>query len=133
MDWRNKLLRTPKYSEIFEDTFQFDPPIGWKTIVDNLLQYIHWHNQVHRSEIRLWKCSKENGGLRFHIDTRGNGREGLEEVFGAIQFAEIMANSTCERCGNPGELHKFQVSGSLYLTTLCEYHADKVNAVQTED
>lgn len=133
MDWRTKLLKSEKYSDIFEDTYQFDPPIGWRTIVDNLIQYVSWHNKVHKSEITLWTCTKENGGLRFHIGNKGGGREGLEEVYGAIQFAEIMSNSVCERCGNPGELHKFHVDGSLHLTTLCGYHAEQINAIQTSD
>lgn len=133
MDWRNKLLKTSKYSDIFEDTFQFDPPIGWRSIVDNLLQYVHWHNQVHGSQITLWRCTKEHGGLKFHIGNKGQGREGLEEVYGAIQFAEIMANSTCERCGNPGELHKFNIDGELHLTTLCDHHAEKINVIPTKD
>jgi len=133
MDWRIKLLKEEKYSDIFVDTYQFEPPLGWKDIVENLVHYIHWHNKVHNTEIKIWRCVKESGGLRFHIDTQGFGREGLEEIFGAIQFAEMMANSTCEMCGSSGELHKFHMNSSLELTTLCYKHFQGVAGVETID
>jgi hypothetical protein len=130
VDWRIELLRAKKYENILEDTYQFDPPLGWGTIVRGLLDYINWHNKLYKSNITLWTCTKQNGGLRFHIDTHGADREAVGEVYGAIQFAEMIATTQCERCGSAGELRKFQLEDSLELTTLCDkHHKEAADAV----
>lgn len=133
VDWRIELLRAKKYESILEDTYHFDPPLGWESILRSLLEYIHWHNKVHRTDIKLWSCTKHNGGLRFHIDPNGVERESIGEIYGAIQFAEMIATTQCERCGNRGELKKFHVDDSLVLSTLCDDHYEEAKNVVFED
>lgn len=129
-DWRVDLLKAKKYENILEDTYQFDPPLGWESIVRSLLEYVSWHNKVHKSNITLWACSKQNGGLRFHIDTHGADRESVGEVYGAIQFAEMIATTQCEVCGASGNLRKLHTDEELFLTTFCDKHYEEaVNVV----
>jgi len=130
-DWRVDLLRTKKYSDLFEDTYMFDPPLGWKDIVTCLVEYIAWHNQVHKSDITIWSCTKENGGLRFQIDHRNSDRENIGEIYGAIQFAEMISSRTCERCSKSGKFHKINSEGNLLLASLCDEHYEEIiNAIQ---
>jgi hypothetical protein len=126
-DWRVELLHSNRYEDIFKDTYLFDPPLGWQALVTNLVQYIDWHNRLHRSDVSVYSCTKANGGLQFILDTNGKSREGLEEIYGAIQFAESMSNSICEKCGNAAELRKIRHGDDLILTTFCAEHFKDVS------
>lgn len=131
-DWRVEFLNAKKYENLFEDTYQFDPPLGWESIIRCLLEYIVWHNKVHRSNIQVWSCSKSHGGLRFAIDPNGSDKNSIGEIYGAIQFAEMIATTQCERCGASGELRKFQLGETLELSTLCNGHFEEAKNVICE-
>ena len=42
MDWKQTLIE--KYEEELEDLYRFDPPNGWRPLVESLLEYVHWYN-----------------------------------------------------------------------------------------
>jgi hypothetical protein len=82
-----------------------------------------WENwpQHHVRELRVVRepipqvvavqVKEKFGGLRFYCDGGDEFTEGL------IQMAEIMAECTCEVCGNPGSLRN-----RSWLKTLCDKH-----------
>ena len=122
MDWKQTLI--DKYEDELEDLYQFNPPIGWKNLVESLLEYIHWHNQVHGSLIRIYSIEKRHGGLHFvvHHHPQGSLSTIAEEVFGAIHLAETLSCKMCEVCGSPGTFLKSRKDETLVLGTYCDEH-----------
>ena len=122
MDWKNKLI--DKYEDEFEDLYKFDPPNGWQSLVESLLEYIHWHNNVHGSKIQIYSVEKKHGGLRLVVHHASVGSQSTisEEVFGAIHLAETLSCKMCEVCGAPGTFTKSRIDESLVLGTYCNEH-----------
>ena len=61
-----------KYPDIFEECYQFSPPDGWRTLVESLIEYVNWHNTVHKTTIRLYQVVEAFGGLKFCIQHQPN-------------------------------------------------------------
>jgi len=122
MSWKQLLIE--KYEEEFEDLYKFDPPKGWQTLVESLLEYIHWHNTVHGSKIQIYAVEKRHGGLRLVVHHYPIGSQSTisEEVFGAIHLAETLSCKICEVCGAPGNFTKSRIDESLVLGTYCDEH-----------
>lgn len=125
MDWKQTLIE--KYDEELEDLYRFDPPQGWKSLVESLLEYVHWHNQVHGSKIQIYSIEKRHGGLHFVVHHYPVGSQSTisEEVFGAIHLAETLSCKMCESCGAPGSFTKSRKDESLVLGTYCNEHLPK--------
>ena len=121
MDWKNKLL--DKYEDEFEDLYKFELPDGWATLVQSLMEYIHWHNVVHDSMIQVYSIEKRHGGLRLVVHHSANSQSAIsEEVFGAIHLAETLSCKMCEVCGAPGTFTKSIKDENLILGTYCNEH-----------
>jgi hypothetical protein len=125
MDWVQTLIN--KFSDELEDVYQFNPPVGWKHLVISLIEYIHWHNQVHGTKIQIYSIEKKHGGLHFVIHHYPSGSRSTiqEEVFGAIHLAESLSCKICEVCGAPGTFTKSRMDETLVLGTYCNEHLPK--------
>jgi len=125
MDWKNQLIK--KYEDELEDLYEFTPPIGWRNLVESLLEYINWHNNVHGTKIQIYAVEKRHGGLRLVVHHYPMGSQSTisEEVFGAIHLAETLSCKICEVCGSPGNFTKSRVDESLVLGTYCDEHLPK--------
>jgi len=122
MDWQQTLI--DKYEDELEDLYKFNPPKGWKSLVESLLEYIHWHNKVHDSSIQVYSIEKRHGGLHFVVHHYPAGSQSTipEEIFGAIHLAETISCKMCEICGAHGEFTKSRKDESLILGTYCNEH-----------
>tara|TARA_B100001250_G_C19777178_1_gene780125 strand:+ start:1239 stop:1646 length:408 start_codon:yes stop_codon:yes gene_type:complete len=116
-----------KFGEIFEDCFQCDPPTGWKTLVESLVEYINWHNSVHRSDVKVHLITEAHGGLKFVIHTQPTSPIIAEEIFGAIHLAETMSCKICQKCGAPAEFRKYRIEGNLKMSALCDMHFEELS------
>ena len=122
MDWKDVLVE--RFEDELEDLYKFDPPDGWKTLVESLLEYVHWHNKVHQTAVKIYSIEKRGGGLHFivHHYPRGSTSSISDEVFGAIHLAESLSCKTCEVCGSPGTFFKRNLDDNLILGTFCDEH-----------
>tara|TARA_B100000575_G_C23007312_1_gene580330 strand:- start:207 stop:593 length:387 start_codon:yes stop_codon:yes gene_type:complete len=122
MNWQNTIIN--KYEDELEDLYKFNPPQGWRTLVESLLEYIHWHNKVHGTAIKIFSIEKRHGGLHFavHHHPIGTNSSISEEIFGAIHLAETLSCKLCEVCGRPGEFVKSIVNESIVIGTYCDEH-----------
>lgn len=125
MDWRDALVH--RFEDELEDLYKFDPPDGWQTMVESLLEYIRWHNKVHDTMIKIYSIEKRHGGLHFmvHNSPAGSTSSISEEIFGAIHLAETLSCKTCEVCGAPGLFYKSRQDETLILGTYCNEHIPK--------
>lgn len=93
--------------------FGFECGIGWYNILSTLLKLIDHHFKLKYSGVpegfAITQIKEKFGGLRFYIDG------GDDVVYGYIQFAEHVANSTCEFCGSNVAVRKSQG----WITTAC--------------
>jgi len=120
MDWEKKLLE--KYADEFEDCYLFSPPVGWKVLVESLVEYIHWHNLVHRSSTKIYSLEKKHGGLRIVLENKPTASAAVEEIHGAIHLAESMSCRICEVCGAPASFRKLRQDNALVLGAYCDEH-----------
>ena len=111
-----------KYPDIFEECYQFSPPDGWRTLVESLIEYVNWHNTVHKTTIRLYQVVEAFGGLKFCIQHQPNQPIIAEEVFGAIHLAETLSCKLCIDCGISAQFRKEHVGDKLILMALCDTH-----------
>ena len=124
MDWANKLIE--KYDNELEDVYKIEPPVGWRTLVESLLEYIHWQNNVHDTSVRIYSIEKRGGGLHFVVHHYPAGTSSIsEEIFGAIHLAETLSCKMCEVCGRPGKFIKSRINDNLVLGTFCDEHFPK--------
>lgn len=121
MSWQKDLIT--KYDFIFEDCYQIDPPDGWRIIVEQLVNYIHWHNTLHNSAIQVWKITELNGGLKFEVKPSDSSSEIIvEEIYGAIHLAEALSTQLCVQCGSVAEFRKLKTKDNIVYKTLCSEH-----------
>ena len=122
MDWKIELLN--RYEDEFEDVYKFDPPDGWRSIVESLTEYINWHNKVHDTLVKIYSVEKKHGGLRFNVHHYPSGPSSsiAEEIFGAVHLAETLSCKSCEVCGAPGHFIKQNIENKLVLGTYCNAH-----------
>ena len=127
MDWKEQLI--DKFEDEFEDVYQFDPPDGWRSIVESLTEYISWHNKVHDMLVKIYSAEKRHGGLRFTIHHWPTGSNSTipEEIFGAVHLAETLSCKTCEVFGSPGNFIKQKIGEKLVLGTYCNEHIPKTD------
>ena len=125
MEWADYLIN--RFDEELEDVYKIEPPIGWRTLVESLLEYISWQNTVHQTKVRIYSIEKRNGGLHFVVHHYPSGSNSIisEEIFGAIHLAETLSCKTCEVCGKPGKFSKVRSDESLILGTFCDEHFPK--------
>jgi len=125
MDWASKLIS--RFEDELEDICTIDPPIGWRPIVESLLEYIHWQNKVHNSAVKIYSIEKRAGGLHFVVHHYPSASNSVisEEIFGAIHLAETLSCKLCEVCSKPGKFMKTRLEDSLILGTYCDEHIPK--------
>ena len=111
-----------KFTDELEECYELEFPIGWKTIVTTLLEYISWHNIVHRTSVKIHSIAKRRGGLHFVIMHRPEISSIAEEIFGAIHLAETLSCRTCEQCGAPGSFQRKIVNDDLVMGAYCHEH-----------
>ena len=122
MNWSKNLIA--RFEDELEDVYKIDPPVGWQTLVESLLEYIQWQNNVHETAVRIYSIEKRGGGLHFVVHHYPSASTSAisEEIFGAIHLAETLSCKMCEVCGKPGTFVKQQVEDSLILGTFCDEH-----------
>ena len=122
MDWAETLIE--RFEDELEDVYKIDPPVGWRTLVESLLEYIRWQNNVHDTAVKIYSIEKRGGGLRFQVHHYPSASNSIisEEIFGAIHLAETLSCKMCEVCGKPGTFVKIQHEDSLILGTFCDEH-----------
>ena len=125
MDWKEKLLT--KYVDEFEDCYLFNPPTGWRGLVESLVEYIHWHNMVHGSSTKIYSLEKKHGGLRLVLENKPAAPAAAEEIHGAIHLAETMSCKICEVCGSPASFRKIRQDDRLILGAYCDEHIPEEN------
>lgn len=125
MSWEDNLIL--RFEDELEDVYKIDPPIGWRTIVESLLEYISWQNSIHNTKVKIYSIEKRNGGLHFVVHHYPSGSHSTisEEIFGAIHLAESLSCKTCETCGKPGIFTKSRNDENLFLGTFCDEHFQK--------
>ena len=125
MAWKQDLVE--RFEDELEDLYKFDPPDGWRNLIESLLEYIHWHNKVHNTIVKIYSIEKRHGGLHFvvhHFPVASNSSIS-EEIYGAIHLAETLSCKMCEVCGKPGSFNKRREDDSLVLGTYCDEHFPK--------
>lgn len=93
---------------IIETDF-FDVQEGWYKMISELIDgllILGWDK-------RVTQVKEKFGGLRFYIENPPIGGYDLISKF------ETLSYSTCEKCGNVGELRK-----GAWISTLCDEHSD---------
>ena len=122
MDWAETLI--DRFEDELEDVYKIEPPVGWRTLVESLLEYIKWQNNVHDTAVKIYSIEKRGGGLRFQVHHYPSASNSIisEEIFGAIHLAETLSCKMCEVCGKPGKFVKIQHEDSLILGTFCDEH-----------
>ena len=122
MTWADTLLE--KFEDELEDAYKIDPPIGWRTLVESLLEYIKWQNQLHDTHVKIYSIEKRGGGLHFQVHHYPSASNSVisEEIFGAIHLAETLSCKMCEVCGKPASFIKQQNEESLTLGAFCSEH-----------
>ena len=91
-------------------------------MVESLIEYINWHNNVHRTDIKLYQVTEAFGGLKFCIQHQPQQPIIAEEVFGAIHLAETLSCKICIDCGVPAPFRKHHVGDKLILMAVCDTH-----------
>lgn len=120
------------FPKIFNKSFGgFDIAPGWWPIVEKLCKTIQEyidHRERTRSvllngnpygvvipdsidQVTVAQIKEKFGGLRFYYDG------GDDKICGMVSMAERWAGSTCQECGQPGELR----TGG-WIRTLCDHH-----------
>ncbi len=114
----------PKYPEMLVNMTEgyyrisTDIPQGWNTIVDDLLGCIKAYTNninIHNKHLPpvepviVDQIKSKYAELRFYY------HGGDAKIEGMVDYAEYLADKTCEECGKPGTLTKY---GSWY-TVLC--------------
>lgn len=127
MSWTDELIS--RFEDELEDLYKLDPPIGWRPLVESLLEYIHWQNKVHDTQVKIYSIEKRNGGLHCAVHHYPSASNSViaEEIFGAIHLAETLSCKMCEQCGKPGKFEKLRSKDSLLLGTYCDEHIPEEN------
>lgn len=122
MTWADTLL--VKFEDELEDAYKIDPPIGWRTLVESLLEYVKWQNQLHDTSVKIYSIEKRGGGLHFQVHHYPSASNSVisEEIFGAIHLAETLSCKMCEVCGKPANFIKQKNEESLILGAFCDEH-----------
>ena len=96
---------------------------GWYRIIDALCASMqNYYDSNHEWQLKhgtpleqpvASQVKEKFGTLRFYYDGGNDYTEGM------TQLAETLSGTTCEVCGNPGELR-----GGTWLKTRCDAHTD---------
>ena len=103
----DKRPRNPFRSKI-DDCGYFSVGPGWYGLIKNLIEEAikaGWNKEV-------CQVKEKFASLRFYVNSAPS------EVHDIIHKYEVVSQSICEECGEPGEIH--QISG--WYRTVCEKH-----------
>jgi len=114
-----------KFIDELEECYELTLPAGWETLVTTLLEYIAWHNKVHKTNVKVHSIAKRRGGLHFVIMYKPEISSIAEEIFGAIHLAETLSCRICELCGKPGSFLRKIVDDDLVMGAYCNEHIPK--------
>tara|TARA_Y100000593_G_C4278312_1_gene321377 strand:+ start:593 stop:976 length:384 start_codon:yes stop_codon:yes gene_type:complete len=121
VDWASTLIS--QFEDELEDVYEINPPIGWRPLVESLLEYIKWQNKIHKTRVKIYSIEKRHGGLRIVVHHSPASSSSISgEIFGAIHLAETLSCKMCEQCGAPGNFEKLRSADSLILGTYCNEH-----------
>lgn len=88
---------------------------GWYDIINELSNVIEQENNNGKS-IKAAQVKQKFGGLRFYVDF--DSRDGLDQIYDAINKAEKKSMITCERCGKLGIWR----NNGGWITVTCDEH-----------
>ncbi len=98
--------------------FGFECADGWYDIIhdlseqlENLILNLPENDRVLFKAVQV---KEKWGELRFYMT------QGTDDMYNAIEVAEERSRRTCEKCGEPGSLHRPKPAG--WVKTLCEKH-----------
>lgn len=96
-----------RFTGLFRDieSCDFAVELGWKAIIEDLCLDL---DAMCIPSLRVVQVKEKFGGLRFYV----TGADENPLVHDRIYMAEVLAATTCERCGQPGKPGQF-------LMTLC--------------
>ena len=63
MDWADELIT--RFEDELEDVYKIEPPEGWRTLVESLLEYVKWQNNVHDTSVRIYSIEKKRRWSTF--------------------------------------------------------------------
>lgn len=90
---------------------------GWQPTIKELIDKIEELKAEYKSSaIEIHQVKEKFGQLRFYCSYDGP-EEFVNKVSAAIKNAKNKCNSSCEECGEPGELRY-----TRWLKTLCDKH-----------
>ncbi len=102
-----------QHSKTMQETcmcWGFECEDGWYWLLDNLCTQLQWNIDKNGEEqIEVIQCKEKFGSMRFYT----NGASDRQQ--GAIELAEYMSGSICEKCGVTGATQ----NNSGYIQTLC--------------
>lgn len=90
------------------------------------------------ADIVILQIKEKFGGLRVYWQGKGLGHRVWNQVAGAVALAETVADSTCEKCGAPGEKHGSSMmrpqQGWRFgrTLTLCEPHREEREVLRSK-
>lgn len=106
---------TPKAKPI---SFGFACDDGWFDLIFSLSEKLEGIIEALPENARpsVFQVKEKLGGMRFNMCSGWNGEpDTTPEMDSLISESEMLANSTCETCGRPGELRNRR----YLLKTLC--------------
>lgn len=106
-----------KYSHIRRNhsfkQFGFEVGSGWCDIIEPVIALIDSYNKANPDDMIIIEQVKEKWGLpRIYLNFY------TKDIEHAIGYCEMLAETTCMQCGDPGDLR----SKNSWLSVKCELH-----------
>lgn len=97
--------------------------IGWVVLIDNVCQviekHIHLLPEESKSQVYAEQIKSKFGGLRFYMSHE------TPYITGALEMAELLSHSICEKCGDSGK--PATIEG--WVLTLCPIHFEDEKSI----
>lgn len=113
-----------KYPALFRDRYAsvqescmawgFDVGDGWYDIIEKLCQVIMEIADRDGLDPFATQVKEKFGTLRFYISGAN------DEIYNAIDRAEMLTEHTCEKCGKPGQMRSM-----AWIKVLCDEHYEE--------
>lgn len=96
-------LKNARSSAIFEHKKNHDPDLPYdRTLSDAVLESIHAREGD--MGVVAAQVKEKYGTLRFYWDGENLPERSHDRISGAVEMVEFLSGSTCEECGEKGEL-----------------------------
>ncbi len=101
-----------KHAAMLTECFDFSPPDGWLSLVDELLTKLTAIGEAESVQIQVHQLKEKVAGMRCYLGPAPR------EAHDLVHEYERRSQSTCEACGNAGRGR----SRNGYYRTLCQEH-----------